>query len=92
MMQRHEVIRKIMQQYAGRTPITKHGIAILYHRAESRGYDPWSIYDGLKTVICKNYIRAEYTPPNNDPMMESLDERRFIEDWEFKEIMKGGVA
>lgn len=91
MMQKHEVIKLIMQKYAHRTPITRRGIAILYNRAESRGYDSRLIYMGLKTVICKNYLRAEYTPPHNDPMMESLDERLYIEDWEFREIMKGGV-
>ncbi len=89
MMQRHEVIRKIMQQYAEKTPITKRGITLLYDRAASRGYNSLLIFIGLKTVICKNYLREEYMPPNNDPMMENLDERRYIEDWEFREIMKG---
>ena len=92
MMQRHEVIRKIMQQYAGRTPITKRGITLLYDRAASRGYNSLLIFIGLKTVICKNYLREEYTPPNNDPLMENVDERIYIEDWEFREIMKGGTA
>lgn len=91
-MQRHEVIKKIMQQYAERTPITKRGITILYDRAASRGYNSLRIFIGLKTVICKNYLREEYTPPNNDPMMENVDERRYIEDWEFREIMNGGMA
>ena len=88
MMQKHEVIEKIMQQYAERTPITKEGILLLYDRADKRGYSPFNIFIGLKTVICKNYIREEYAPPNNDPMLEALDERRYIEDAEFKEIMK----
>ena len=91
-MQKHEVIRKIMQQYAGRTPITKNGISLLYDRAAARGYSSLLIFIGLKTVICKNYLRAEYIPPNNDPMMENVDERRYIEDWEFREIMQGGIV
>ena len=41
---------------------------------------------GLKTVICKNYLREEYKLPRNDPMLETLDERIYIEDWEFREI------
>lgn len=89
MMQKHEVIRKIMQQYGSRTPITHTGISLLYDRAVSRGYDAVTIMIGLKTVICKNYLRNEYTPPNNDPLLETLDERRYIEDCEFKDIMKG---
>lgn len=87
-MQKYEVIRRIMKQYAGRTPITKQGISILYDRAVSRGYKPSVIFMGLKTVICKNYPREEYIPPNNDSMMEVLDERQYIEDWEFKSIME----
>lgn len=89
-MQKHEVVRKIMKQYAERTPITKQGISILYDRAVSRGYDPSAILIGLKTVICKNYLRKEYTPPNNDSLLEALDERRYIEDYEFKEVMRNG--
>lgn len=87
-MQKHEVIRKIMHQYGGVTPITSKGISLLYDRAESRGYSSMAILIGLKTVICKNYLRKEYKPPNNDPMLEVLDERHYIEDAEFKEIMK----
>lgn len=87
-MQKYEVIRRIMKQYAGRTPITKQGISILYDKAESRGYKPSAILIGLETVICKNYLRKEYTPPNNDPLLEALDERRYIEDYEFKEVMR----
>ena len=56
-VQKHEVIRAIMQQYAGRTPITECGVNILYDRAYYRGYKPIMIYTGLKTVICKNYLR-----------------------------------
>lgn len=81
-----------MQQYAGRTPITKRGITILYDRALSRGYDSFSIYSGLKTVICKNYLRKEYIPPRNDPALEVIDERRYIEDWEFRGIMQGNIT
>ena len=91
MIQKHEVIGLIMRQYASRTPINRRGIEIMYHRAESRGYDAQSIYRGLKTVICKNYLREEYTPPRNDPMLESLDERHYIDDWDFREIRRGGV-
>ena len=86
-MQKHEVIGKIMHQYGDRTPITQKGISLLYDRALSRGYNPILILMGLKIIICKNYLREEYKPPNNDPMLEILDERRYIEDWEFKEIM-----
>lgn len=86
-MQKHEVIKKIMEQYAGRTPITKRGISILYDRAASRGYDSLHIFIGLKTVICKNYLREEYIPPNNNIMLEPIDERKYIEDWEFRTIM-----
>lgn len=91
MMQKHEVVRMIMQQYSTKTPITKPGIELLYDRAASRGYRPHHIYIGLKSVICKNYLRNEYRPPNNDPEAEPLDERRYIEDWEFKSIMSGNV-
>lgn len=87
-MQKHEVIRKIMKQYAGRTPITKAGISVLYDRAASRGYNSVTILIGLKTIICKNYLRDEYVPPNNNPEMEVLDERQYIEDWEFRSIME----
>lgn len=50
-MQKHEVIRKIMHQYGGVTPITSKGISLLYDRAESRGYSSIAILIGLKTVI-----------------------------------------
>lgn len=77
-----------MQQYGRVTPITVKGISMLYDRAASRGYSSVAILVGLKTVICKNYLREDYKPPNNDPILEVLDERRYIEDAEFKEIMK----
>lgn len=92
MMQRHEVIGMIMSQYAEKTPITEKGVALLYDRAVSRGYHASCIYMGLKKVICKNYLRKEYRPPRNDPMLEVLDERFYIEDFEFREIMEGGTA
>lgn len=78
-----------MQQYGGRTPITKSGVSLLYDRALSRGYNSLSIYIGLKIVICKNYLREEYCPPNNNLLDEPLHERLYIEDWEFREIMGG---
>jgi len=77
-----------MRQYAGRTPISKKSITVLYDRAEARGYQPFEIYIGLKTVICKNYIRQEYEPPNSDIMQEVIHERMYIEDYEFRDIVK----
>ncbi len=91
-MQRHEVISAIMKQYAGKTPITKQGVEILYNRAYYRGYKPFMIYAGLKTVICKNYLRAQYEPPNGNPEDEPLHDKLLIEDWEFKAIMKGYIT
>lgn len=49
------------------------------------------IYIGLKTVICKNYLRSEYQPPHGDITQEVLHERMYIEDWELREIVKGNV-
>lgn len=91
-MQKHEVINAIMKQYAGRTPITEQGIRVLYNRAHCRGYRPYMIYLGLKTVICKNYLRAEYQPPNGDITQEVIHDRMYIEDWEFREIMNGHIC
>ena len=91
-MQKHEVIQRIMGQYAGRTPINRRGLNILYNRACNRGYEPFLIYMGLKTVICKNYLRAEYEPPNGDITQETIHDRMYIEDWEFREIMKGNIG
>lgn len=88
-MQKHEVVKKLMKQYSKRTPINERGLEILYDRACYRGYDAALIYRGLKTVICKNYLRKEYTPPNNDIACEVIDDRRYIEDWEFRAIMAG---
>lgn len=90
-MQKHEVIRAIMEQYAGRTPVNKRGLNILYDRAYYRGYEPFMIYLGLRTVICKNYLRAEYEPPNGDITQEVIHDRLFIEDWEFRAIMNGHI-
>ncbi|MBR5129219.1 MAG: hypothetical protein IKU67_04100 [Firmicutes bacterium] len=80
-----------MRQYAGRTPITRRGIKILYDRAQYRGYQPCAIYAGLKTVICKNYLRSEYQPPNGDVTQEVIHDRIYIEDVEFRAIMKGYI-
>lgn len=49
------------------------------------------IYHGLRTVICKNYLRAEYEPPNGDITQEVIHDRLFIEDWEFRAIMNGQI-
>lgn len=91
-MRKYDVINRIMQQYAGRTPVNRSALKVLYARAENRGYSPWEIYTGLKITICKNYMRSEYNPPNNDPEQEVLHERIYIEDWEFREIMKGAIT
>lgn len=53
MMQKHEVINRIMRLYARRTPINRAGINVLYNRAHCRGYSPDMIYIGLETVIKK---------------------------------------
>lgn len=90
-MNRSDVINRIMNLYAGKTPVNGQALKILYARAENRGYHPWQIYTGLKTIICKNYLRNEYIPPNNDPEQEALHERIYIEEWEFREIVKGNI-
>lgn len=87
-MRKDEVIPKILRKYQKKAPISKGGLEWLYKIAENRGYKPDEIYEGLKTCICKNYIRSEYVPPNNDPMQEVIHEREYIEDWEFKQIFK----
>lgn len=87
-MRSNEIISRILKEYAHKAPITKRGLKILCNTAESRGYKPDEIYKGLKICICKNYIRSEYIPPNNDPMQEVRHERQYIEDWEFKQIFK----
>jgi len=86
LMQKQDVVRAILALYADRAPIHRQGIEILFDRAESRGYHIALIFEGLETCIKKNYIRDEYEPPYNDPTCEVIDERRYIEDWEFKEI------
>lgn len=91
-MQKHEVIQRLMQQYGKRTPVNRRGLNVLYDRAHYRGYQPILIYNGLRTVICKNYLRSEYEPPNGDITQESFHERIYIEDWEFREIMKGHIT
>lgn len=90
-MQKHEVINSLMQKY-GNTPITRSGLSLLYDRAQNRGHKPYIIYTGLRTVICKNYKRSEYVPPQNNPEYESLHEKMYIEDWEFRGIMKGDIC
>ena len=90
-MQKHEVINKVMHRYAKKTPINRRGLEVLYNRAESRGYKATEILIGLETVICKNYYRKKYVPPYNDPACEAIDERRYIEDWEFRAIMMGYI-
>ena len=80
-MRECDVIPLIMRQYAGRTPISRNALNVLYSRARNRGYMPMEIYLGLRTIICKNYLRSEYTPPNNDPELEVIHERIYIEDW-----------
>lgn len=89
-MQKFEIVNGILKSYSDKAPIHKKGLSLLYERAENRGYRPNEIYLGLKTCILKNYIREEYVPPNNDPAQEPLDERIFIEDWEFREIFNTG--
>lgn len=78
-----------MKQYSKRTPINERGLGILYDRAHYRGYNARQIYNGLKRVICKNYLRKEYIPPLNDIACEVIDEKIYIEDWEFRAIMNG---
>lgn len=88
MVQKHDVIKELLHEYCERTPISQKGLENLYDRAENRGYEPMMIYVGLKTLICKNYIRKEYVFPNNDPMLEVLHERMYMEDWEFRSIFR----
>lgn len=85
-VQKQDVINEILQEYETRTPIDKYGLRALYDRAANRGYMPQMIYIGLKTMICKNYVRDEYVPPNNDPLLEVLHERMYMEDSEFRSM------
>lgn len=93
-MQKFEVINGILKRYSVKAPIHRRGLEMLYDRAENRGYQPTAINIGLKTCICKNYVRNEYTPPNNDPECEIIHERIYIEDCEFRDIFntKGGAV
>ena len=85
-MQKQDVINRILKEYAKKSPINRKGLEKLYNTAECRGYHPMMIYIGLKTMICKNYIRNEYIPPNNDPMQEVIHNRIYAEDWEFRSV------
>ena len=71
-VQKHDVINEILREYKDKAPINRNGLETLYDRASNRGYLPMMIYVGLKTMICKNYIRKEYIPPNNDPLLEVI--------------------
>lgn len=88
MVQKNDVLRELMREYQDRTPIDWYGLETLYDRAESRGYKPMMIYVGLKTLICKNYIRKEYIPPANDPMLEVIHERMYMTDPEFRKMFR----
>lgn len=83
LVQKQDVINTLIAEYHAKTPVTRQGLELLYTRAENRGYMPMMIYVGLKTMICKNYVRSKYIPPNNDPMLEVIHERVYMEDWEF---------
>lgn len=87
-VQKHDVINELLSEYQDKAPIHKHGLELLYDRAECRGYLPMMIYVGLKTMICKNYVRNDYIPPNNDPMLEAIHERMYMEDWEFRNFFR----
>lgn len=91
-VQKQDVINELMLEYQHKAPIHKYGLGMLYDRAESRGYLPMMIYVGLKTMICKNYDRARYVPPNHDPLLEVLHERMYMEDWEFRDIFGRGIV
>ena len=85
-VQKQDVINEILTEYKKKSPVNKYGLEKLYDIAESRGFYPVMIYIGLKTMICKNYVRNEYIPPNNDPLLEVIHERMYMEDWEFRSI------
>lgn len=86
LVQKRDVINELMQEYRPKTPVDERGLSLLYDRAEARGYMPTMIYVGLKTMICKNYVRSKYIPPNNDPQLEVIHERVYMEDWEFRSL------
>lgn len=87
-VQKHDVINEILREYKDKAPINRNGLETLYDRASNRGYLPMMIYVGLKTMICKNYIRKEYIPPNNHPLLEVIHERMYMEDWEFRSMFR----
>lgn len=87
-VQKQDVINELLAEYRAKAPINRHGLELLYDTAECRGYLPMMIYIGLKTMICKNYVRNEYVPPNNDPLLEAIHERMYMEDWEFRSIFR----
>ena len=87
-VQKHDVINEILREYKDKAPINRNGLETLYDRASNRGYLPMMIYVGLKTMICKKYIRKEYIPPNNDPLLEVIHERMYMEDWEFRSMFR----
>ena len=87
-VQKQDVINELLTEYQAKTPVNKQGLELFYNRAESRGYKPMMIYVGLKTMICKNYVRSKYIPPNNDPMLEVIHERVYMEDLEFCSLFR----
>lgn len=87
-IQKQDVINALLAEYKDKTPIHQAGLELLYTRAENRGYHPKMIYIGLKTLICKNYVRSKYVFPNNDPLQEIIHERVYMEDREFRNIFK----
>lgn len=87
-MKKEDVIPEILRKYQHKAPICRRSLEWLYKIAESRGYQPLEIYTGLEICICKNYVRSKYVPPNNDPRQEVIHERKYIEDWEFREILR----
>ncbi len=87
-VQKHDVINELLNEYCGKAPLHKRGLEQLYDIAADRGYLPMMIYVGLKTMICKNYVREKYIPPNNDPLLEVIHNRMYMEDWEFRNIFR----
>lgn len=66
--------------------VTLEGLQLLARRALARGYPEVLVSHGLEEVIKKNYIRELY---DGD---DALDEKRYIQDAEFKAIMRYGSA